>query len=392
MNPIRRGARLLVALGLAGVVGGASAGHAASGSAEAIETRTIALDAAAITLKSYGRSVSGKFLLSVFDLAAFDAVPRRSHLLAISSAGELLFRRTFTHAFKPLSLALDFKPVEPGLYMYSYGSLKASAWPLGFGAFHFLDKSFHDVFPFPVPEETPDARLEMHDAVRAPNGNYFYLFYRKSGQPARLDVEIQEWNKNGEVVFTWSYLEHFKGIDDASPSPEVNAMDIDARGDILISLINDDEILKIEHPSGKVSWRLSSRKWRFVGDSLNGFHYQHSVKALPNGNVLMFDNGVRRVSRAVEYELDPASATAKLVWEHRDSSLGGQRYGGSVQRLSNGNTLIGWGGIFGADAKKISTRVLCTEVSPSGEIVRELISSAPAGAYRVNLEETPASP
>ena len=56
-------------------------------------------------------------------------------------------------------------------------------------------------------------------------------------------------------------------------------------------------------------WRLGGRKgeYRFVDDPLDGFSKQHAVKMLPNGNILLFDNGTDHVpaqSRAVEYRLD----------------------------------------------------------------------------------------
>ena len=101
------------------------------------------------------------------------------------------------------------------------------------------------------------------------------------------------------------------------------------------------------------------------GDPLNGFSAQHSVRSLPNGNLLIFDNGSSHSSphsRAVEYQLDLSAHTAALVWSFTHAPPVWTMFTGSVQRFQNGNTLVGW--IFGDP-------LLATEVSPSGETVWE---------------------
>ena len=51
-------------------------------------------------------------------------------------------------------------------------------------------------------------------------------------------------------------------------------------------------------------------------DGLGGFNGQHSVRVLGNGNLLLFDNGLRHdpsETRAVEYRLDTTAMTATLL-------------------------------------------------------------------------------
>jgi hypothetical protein len=65
----------------------------------------------------------------------------------------------------------------------------------------------------------------------------------------------------------------------------------------------------------------------------------HDPRLLANGNILIFDNGNRRgYSRVVE--MDPG--TGEIVWEYRGSPPESffSNWGGSSQRLENGNTLI----------------------------------------------------
>ena len=91
---------------------------------------------------------------------------------------------------------------------------------------------------------------------------------------------------------------------------------------------------------------------------------QHDVRLLANGHLLVYDNGAAHTppqSRAVEYALDLSAMTATMVWEYRDNPSIYTPFVGSVQRYSNGTTLVGFGG-GGA-------RV--TEVAPSGDFLWE---------------------
>ena len=67
------------------------------------------------------------------------------------------------------------------------------------------------------------------------------------------------------------------------------------------------------------------------------------MQVLPNGNLLLFDNGLRhteRQSRAVEYRLDVPARTATMVWEFRHVPPLYTPFTGSVERLPNGNTVV----------------------------------------------------
>ena len=76
--------------------------------------------------------------------------------------------------------------------------------------------------------------------------------------------------------------------------------------------------------------------WRY---NAAGVRIHHDIAPLPNGNVLVFDNGIgREWSRVIE--LDPIEE--EIVWEYRASPPEDfySRSKGSAQRLPNGNTLI----------------------------------------------------
>ena len=100
----------------------------------------------------------------------------------------------------------------------------------------------------------------------------------------------------------------------------------------------------------------------------------------------MFDNGNYHnppFSRALEYKIDETSKIATLVWQFQDNP---QVYGGFmgyVQRLSNGNTLISWGG----------TNPSVTEVNPYGLKVLEFSLPTNIFSYRASeVENNPSNP
>jgi hypothetical protein len=88
-------------------------------------------------------------------------------------------------------------------------------------------------------------------------------------------------------------------------------------------------------------------------------------------------------SRAVEYAIDEAQKTATLVWQYRlNPDVFGPAFG-SVQRFSNGNTLIDWG----------ATTPTLTEVAPDGSIVSQLTFDPSIASYRaVRFEWPPVKP
>ncbi len=95
-------------------------------------------------------------------------------------------------------------------------------------------------------------------------------------------------------------------------------------------------------------WQFGGRRNQFAirDDPLGSFSGQYSAHVLPNGHLLIYDNGLRRrprIPRAVEYALDVPRRVATLVWEYTPEPALSANALGSVQRLSNGNTLVGFG-------------------------------------------------
>ena len=183
----------------------------------------------------------------------------------------------------------------------------------------------------------------------------------KDGNPnaAVRGVVIQELDKDKNVVFQWRSWDHFKITDatnDISLTDSIidyvhcNSLEMDTDGNLIISCRHMDEVTKIDRQTGNIIWRLGgihckNNEFTFINDPI-GFSHQHDVRRLSNGDLSLFDNGNLhdpKFSRAAEYKLDTINMTATLVWEYTNNPSSFSQAMGSMQRLKNQNTIIGWG-------------------------------------------------
>ena len=156
-------------------------------------------------------------------------------------------------------------------------------------------------------------------------------------------------------------------------------------GHILVSFRTISTVGMIERNTGTIVWKLGAPP----------LAHQHAPTELPDGNLLIFDNGTHRFDSAFPYsrviEVDPE--TRQIVWsyqERRPADFFSPNIS-NAQRLSNGNTLI-CEGAFG--------RIF--EISREGQVVWEYVNpyfnppgSQPGGplsnavfrAYRYSVEE-----
>jgi len=182
----------------------------------------------------------------------------------------------------------------------------------------------------------------------------------------------------------WAYWTHADKIDPPVADQSLdhpNSIDFDLDGGVIASFRNLGAIVKIDPATRRILWQLGGARnqFTFVGDPLNGFSGQHSVRVLSNGHFLIFDNGVSNTpgaSRAVEYAVDESGKTATMVWQYVPDPPLFNQFTGSVQRLINGNTVVAW-----------TNYGLVDEVAPSGALVNrmqlDLAPGVPAtGAYR----------
>jgi hypothetical protein len=98
-----------------------------------------------------------------------------------------------------------------------------------------------------------------------------------------------------------------------------------SKGNILISMRNINAIAILDGDTSEVVWIWGPTNLTF----------QHHPALLRNGNILLFDNGLKR-SRVIE--INPLSR--RVEWQYAPRSGFYSQNRGSIQRLPNGNTLI----------------------------------------------------
>jgi len=271
----------------------------------------------------------------------------------------------------------------------NYKFLKNGLWIADSANKYYLyNQNMQIVDSIPCP---PKYQLDFHDADVLSNGHYLLLClesvpYDMSPYGGKKDAQLQscvlvETDRNGTIYMEWHAISWNFDPTNISPDIDLTQPNIDFthantvtennQGDFILSLRNLDEIIKISHLNGQVMWEMGGSKCKnneftFINDTLNGFtgfSHQHSVSVLPNGNLLMYDNGnlkTPQFSRAVEYKIDEVNMTVTKVWEYRDNPDHFQIDMGSVSRCQNGNTLINWG----------SSKI--TELKPDKSIAFEL--------------------
>jgi hypothetical protein len=225
-----------------------------------------------------------------------------------------------------------------------------------------------------------------HDARVMRNGNVLMICIEETPRDIAAKVQgglpdtehqgvmysdkVVEMTKGGEVVWEWHAWQHLDP-EASRITPQdwreewthTNTVEELPDGDILVSFRNISTVAIIERRTDKIRWRLGPEM----------LAQQHYPNLLPNGNILLFDNGVHRADNPFTFsrvlEIDPA--TKRIVWSYQDRPMFNffSPYESSAQRLPNGNTFI-CEGVFGR----------LFEVTPGREVVWEYINPYFGGA------------
>ena len=324
-----------------------------------------------------------------------------------------------------------FKYHRNGLYPYSYARESGSVTDYA-GQDHdnrefvVLDRDLNEV---DVVQVVPPLTLtDSHDFLIKPDGNYVLMSYEPSlrdlsafndedgnpygtAEPTR-DSVIQEITPDREQVFLWNSWDHL-AIEDCTQHrfpddyAHINSLEI-VDGDIIGSFRGCSQVLRIDGTTGEIVWLLGKSNrgdadWlasgapaplKIVDDPYGEFCGQHAARLRPNGNLVLYDNGVQCqvdpatgtaaresnvFSRAVEYSLDPENGRATFLRHH---SLHGAFAhvgfaAGHLELLDNGNWLVSWGRGRGDTAPDASI----TELDPlTGEELLTIVIADGNGA------------
>ena len=272
---------------------------------------------------------------------------------------------------------------------------------------------------------SPLTRQDAHEFRLLDNGDHMMMAYEpterdlshlsfsdENGQLYGTDVYVEDSvfqivTPGGGATFNWNSWDHMP-LEDCTQHffppgdgdyAHLNALQMTG-GRIIASMRGCSRVLAVDAVTGDVVWRvgpsnLSDSEWAerdigpppldIVGDPEGQFCGQHGSSLLPNGNLILYDNGVQCTinpwtrenlvrtpgiySRALEYALDFDNGEAVFV---RDHALFGKRddegelgyRSGHVAALSNGHWLISWGGARPRNPPKPSPQKVFTQVDP----------------------------
>ena len=267
-----------------------------------------------------------------------------------------------------------------------------------------------------------EAHYPHHDFRLLDDGRILYLGQERAaiGAPARgwephtrvRTDRLHLWNPaDGSIAEVWDSRDFWDVSDPGQWIPQnqtkdwlhLNSLSAGAGGQLILSFNKRHQIIALSPDFRRVEWQLggpgSDYEFPHPGDR---FYGQHTAAQLPNGHILLFDNGSGRpdseggaYSRALELRLDAASGAAVKVWEYRHRP---DLYAGWVSSafpLGNGHTLVNFGVNGDGDVPPRLAPLVVVEVDRRGnEVFRvETFDSGAAGwpyprRYRAAAELT----
>ena len=185
-----------------------------------------------------------------------------------------------------------------------------------------------------------------------------------NGGAAETDVIIDQlllWDQqNGNIEQVW-YSRDFWDLTDPGQRVQwsgdiknwthINSISLGQDGNYILNSRNRNQIISLSQDFRTIEWQLAGPDSDYSFPNPNDrFYRQHAATQLPNGNILLFDNGRMRpeseggeYSRALELHIDNDNRTATKVWEYRSDPDIFSPGISSAFRLNNGNTLVNFG-------------------------------------------------
>jgi Arylsulfotransferase (ASST) len=241
------------------------------------------------------------------------------------------------------------------------------------------------VVPGEYDEFTPDGNIvkKYYVPVGNPDGHEFYLtgdsvsgytshmwgytaaramdlsslsFYGGHADEDEYGHTLYRLSPNGQPEFaytTWNYYDVTDWIEPTCCSPlsdfdHPNVLEFAPDSNYLLSFRNFGAVVKVDRFTGQKIWQIGGAHATFTiqNDPLGFFSGQHNVHFLANGDLLVYDNGLRhnpQHTRVAEYAIDETHKTATMVWEYEPQPMVNTTFIGSAERLLNGNTVVGFG-------------------------------------------------
>ena len=204
--------------------------------------------------------------------------------------------------------------------------------------------------------------MDSHDFLLLGENHYIALAYFRrtvSNVPASagtggagfVDVNVLQEVKNGQVVWQWESNDYpefyttsiegnsYSNMSKAQDYMHINAMVVDeADGNLLVSMRNCDQVIKVSRTTGDVMWRLGGVNSDFPMTPDMLFLRQHHLTFADDGHtLLLLDNGditLRPYSRVLEFQLNEATHMISGYRAYRINEPFIQ-FTGSVQKMGD---------------------------------------------------------
>jgi hypothetical protein len=221
---------------------------------------------------------------------------------------------------------------------------------LGHGTHVIADSSYREIARFPAGNGMPS---DLHELLLTDRGTALVTSLetrRRGSKGLTLGGVVQELEiPSARVLFEWRSLDHVEVAESYAPVGypwdyfHVNAIDVDADGNLLVSARNTWAVYKVNRRTGAVMWRLGGKRSDFALGRGARFAWQHDARSHEGGSVVsVFDNGVTH-SRGLVLALDTKRMRATVQREYLHEPPVHAHKLGSVQLLGGGDVLVGWG-------------------------------------------------
>lgn len=270
-----------------------------------------------------------------------------------------------------------------------------------------------------------------HDTYPMPNGNFLTLGYENrmidnfptsdtdpNAPTATVDVRdtpVIEFAPDGSIVNQFSFLDMLDTTrigydvvgrrDGTTAWAWVNAVIYDEEDDAIIASVrHQDAIVKFSRETGDLIWILGNHdNWseefhEFLlepqGEDFEWQYHQHAPFLMPNGNILVHDNGNERTSppvpgaaasesytRAVEFAIDEENMEITQVWQFgkdAEEVIYASSFGDADWLSETDNVLItyGWPQFIDGEAQDVRMARI-QEVDRDGDIVFDIALDYP---------------
>ena len=186
-----------------------------------------------------------------------------------------------------------------------------------------------------------------HDHAELPNGDIIALT-QDLGSGSVEDVVVLLDRRTGNVKKTWD-LKDVLPMGAGAVSRNQNGYDWfhnnavwydEKTNSLSLSGRNEDAVVNLDFETGKINWILGDPEcwpkemtdryfFRTDDETLEWCYGQHACQILPDGDIMLFDNGCwrkksdpewypegERYSRGVRYEIDTAQMTIRQKWQY----------------------------------------------------------------------------